>query len=147
MNPDELYDLDEAFQTAPEPEEFTEIPDGTYQAQIVGLDFFRGQTGTRFMKWRFMVGSGVHKGKTIAKLVSLKNDKDRMEWVKKEIRAAGINVDKLSEIPPIINDILGSWIELQAKTKEGGDGVPYQNFYINKPVQPLDLDPFEGAPF
>jgi hypothetical protein len=147
MTPDEIQDLDGAFENAPEPEDMVEIPDGTYVATVSEIGLLRSQVGVRYLKWKFKIAVGEERGKQITKLNALKTDS--MEWVKGDLRKAGVGIQKISELPRVIHDIPGSWVEIHLKTKPDKNGEQRQNCYINKPFERLteDAPPEEDAPF
>ena len=147
MNSDELQDLDAAFENAPEPEEMVEIPDGSYVATVAEIGLIRSKVGVRYLKWRFKIAEGEERGKKITKLNALKTDS--MEWVKQDLRRCGVQIKLLSELPGVLDEIPGTWVEIQLKTKPDKDGVQRQNCYVNKPFErlPETPEPIEGAPF
>jgi len=142
----DLSQFDQSFESAPEPEGIDKIDDGTYQATIQRFEVIEAKDGRAWMKWVLKIQFGEERGKRAVKISSIKED--QMEWLKKDLRACGINVKMLSELPDIMENVIGTCVEIQLKTKPNPNGRGYvQNIFINRPLESIDTPPEEDAPF
>jgi hypothetical protein len=108
--------------------EYDALPDGKYQVVVDEVEIVESKAGNLQLKWQFGVFNGSHKGRKIWKYNGLEKT-EHIEWLKKDIYTAGVEVRKLSDLPGQLNQLLDRVLEVTLKTK--GD---FTNVYINKLV-------------
>jgi hypothetical protein len=131
---DSIFDLeqyDEEFASA-DPDmggEAVDLPDGKYQMVVERAELQRSSKDNPMLVWRMRVTGPRYAG---AKhwhrnmLMSRKN----IEWLKHDLVVAGLELEKLSDLPNRTDELTDVMLEVQLKTK--GD---MQNSFINKRVR------------
>ncbi len=131
---DSIFDLeqyDKEFASA-EPDmgsDAVDLPDGKYQMIVERVEQQRSSKDNDMLVWRMRVTGPRYAG---AKhwhrnmLMSRKN----IEWLKHDLVVAGLELEKLSDLPNRIDELTDVMLEVQLKTK--GD---MQNSFINKRVR------------
>ena len=136
----QLAEFDEAWEEAPEGSVYDNLPDGKYQANIEEVRFENAKTSGRLqLAWVLEVLSPRdYLGRKIFHYRGLDNS-DTVGWMKKEIFACGLKVDKISELPDMLPNLLDRVIEVTLKTKKSDKGE-FQNCFINKLLDAPDID-------
>jgi hypothetical protein len=155
---DELKEMDEYFATIPDEvgQEFSELPDGRYQAEITESRVEHAKSSGR-LQWALtfkIIAPGEFAGRYKWKTSGLDNE-ERLEFVKKDLVRLGSHLEKISELPSVCPDFIGAVVEIGLKTKTGKDGNEYQNVFINglilapedqdKAIAYRDEDPFDPS--
>lgn len=109
--------------------EATGLPDGRYQMLVNRVELQHSGKGNPMLVWRMRVlgpryAGAVHWHRNM--IVT----RDNLKWLKKDLVVAGLELQKLSELPQRLPELLDMVLEVQLKTK--GD---MQNSYINKRVR------------
>ena len=105
---------------------FEQVPDGKYQVVVDEVEIVESKAGNLQLKWQFAVFNGSHKGRKLWKYNGLEKS-DHIEYLKKDIATAGLEIAKLSDLPGNLKYLLDQVLEITVKTK--GD---FTNIYINK---------------
>ena len=142
---DQLAVFDETWKEAPEGNTFENLPDGKYQVSIQEVRFENAKTSGRLqLAWVFHVESGAHKGRKIFHYRGLE-DETSIGFMKKEVFACGLKVEKASDLPDMLEELLFRIVEVTLKTKKRDNGDEFQNVFINKLLQePVDTNGFQA---
>lgn len=124
----DLSDMDQAFDDAdPETSGFDPIPDGTYQARVesVELVWSKKQPPKRMLKWCLKILNPPYEGRLVWKYNGIENAK--IGWLKGDLGLCGLTLEKLSDLPNRLRDLLD--IPMEIRVKNVGD---FTNVYFNK---------------
>jgi|LSQX01.3.fsa_nt_gb hypothetical protein len=134
-----LKQFDRVWEEAPESAEFDKLPDGKYQVTVEEVRFENAKTSGRLqLAWVFAVISPVNfENRKIFHYRGLDKE-ESIGWMKKEIYACGLKVEKLSDLPDLLPQLLDRIIEVTLKTKKS-NGEEFQNCFINKLLSAEDL--------
>jgi len=154
-NDDNVFDLeqyDEDFASA-EPDlggDTVELPDGRYQMVVEKADLQRSNKDNPMLVWRMRVLGPRYAGAKYWHRNMIMSKKN-IQWLKRDLTIAGLELEKLSELPARTSELTNVSLEVQLKTK--GD---MQNSFINKRVrkpaggtqaQPETTSPDDDFPF
>jgi hypothetical protein len=130
----ELEAFDEEFRDAkPDTQERSEVPDGTYQVNIENLAIRKSKTdGKTLVKWMLRVISGPQKKRVIWRNNSIATP-DNRKFLKGDLLAAGLNLEKLSDLPARLHELLDMKLEVKKVTTTKA-GKVYSNVYIQKRI-------------
>jgi hypothetical protein len=107
------------------------LPDGMYQAEIVGCAVLPSKTtGEPYLSWELRIVSGNYVGRTIRRFNQIRTEQNLM-YLKKDLASAGMQLASLPELPEAAQDLVGRILDVKLVTK--GD---YQNCYIQGLVCP-----------
>ncbi len=151
---DNVFDLEqyeEDFDSA-EPDlggDTVDLPDGRYQMVVEHADLQRSNKGNPMLVWRMRVLGPRYAGAKYwhrNMIISKKN----VHWLKRDLIIAGLDLEKLSDLPARAGELGNVTLEVQLKTK--GD---MQNSFINKrirkpgstQVEPDTTSPDDDFPF
>jgi hypothetical protein len=132
---DALAQFDDVWQEIPEDtgeNKYADLPDGIYQAFINEVEIGESKKGNRLqLKWDLIaVAPEEFKNRHIFRYSGLES-KENLEFLKRDLGRCGINLEKISELPNVLPELLDKVVEVQLKTKTKGT-ESYQNSYINK---------------
>lgn len=129
----QLEAFEDAWQEAPaDGGGWDNLPDGKYQVRIEGVRFENAKSSGRLqLAWVFNVESGSYEGRKIFHYRGLDRE-ESVGWMKKEIYACGLEVERVSDLPDMLPELLDRIVEVTLKTKRGSNGEDYQNCFINK---------------
>jgi hypothetical protein len=144
----QLEQFDAAWAEAPEEDSYENLPDGKYQVSIQEVRFENAKNSGRLqLAWVFEVlNSGPNMGRKLFHYRGLDKE-ESVGWMKKEIYTCGLRVEKVSELPEMLDQLLDRVVEITLKTKKK-DGQEYQNCFINKLLDEPNFDARdEDVPF
>ena len=124
------YD-DEYVQHEVNEEQFESIPDGKYQAQVEAVELTRTMKGDPMLKWTLKVVGPSHAGRKLWRNNVMASPENR-SWLKKDLYACGLRLERLSELPANLDRLLDIRLEVTKKTRRGDDGKEYESVFINK---------------
>ena len=135
---DKLAQFDKEWEEAPveSSQQYEDLPDGKYQVVVDSVEITESKAGNLMLKWEFGVFNGAFKGRKAWKYNGLEK-KEHIEWVKKDIFTAGLEIKKISDLPDRLKDLLDRVLEVTIKTKND-----FTNVYINKLVSSTAEDSF-----
>lgn len=142
----DLAQFDDDFAEAPvEEREFEDIPDGKYQVNVEKVELTRAQSsGNPMLKWTLKILGPRFAGRLLWRN-SVMASKENLKWLKTDLHTCGLDVEKLSDLPARLGDLLDVKLEVTKRTK--GES---ENIYFNRRIVVEDLAP-EGddslAPF
>lgn len=141
----DLAQFDDDFAEAPvEEREFEDIPDGKYQVNVEKVELTRAQSsGNPMLKWTLKILGPRFAGRLLWRN-SVMASKENLKWLKTDLHTCGLDIDKLSELPDRLGDLLDVKLEVTKRTK--GEN---ENIYFNRRIVVEDLAPEDDslAPF
>jgi len=136
----DLSQFDDAFAAAPAQDE--EIPDGKYDVNVEKVELTRAQTsGNPMLKWTLRVLDPDYDGRLLWRNNVLQSA-ENAAWLKKDLSKCGLVLDKLSELPGRLAELLDVKLVVTKKTKD-----EYTNIYINRRLREDELTPAAATPF
>ena len=131
----DLAQFDDDFSEAPvEEREFEEIPDGKYQVNVEKVELTRAQSsGNPMLKWTLKILGPRFAGRLLWRN-SVMASKENLKWLKTDLHTCGLDVEKLSELPSRLGDLLDVKLEVTKRTK--GES---ENIYFNRRIVVEDL--------
>lgn len=142
----DLAQFDDDYASAPvEEREFEDVPDGKYQAKVEKVELTKAQSsGNPMLKWTLKILGPRCAGRLLWRN-SVMASKENLKWLKTDLHTCGVDLEKLSELPNRLGDLLDVTLEVTKRTK--GDS---ENIYFNRRVILEDLgaaDDDSLAPF
>ena len=141
----DLAQFDDDFAEAPvEEREFEDIPDGKYQVNVDKVELTRAQSsGNPMLKWTLKILGPRFAGRLLWRN-SVMASKENLKWLKTDLHTCGLEIEKLSELPARLGDLLDVKLEVTKRTK--GES---ENIYFNRRIVVEDLAPEDDslAPF
>lgn len=141
----DLAQYDDDFAEAPiEEREFEDVPDGKYQVKVEKVELAKAQSsGNPMLKWTLKILGPKCAGRLLWRN-SVMASKENLKWLKTDLHTCGVIIEKLSELPSRLGDLLDVTLEVTKRTK--GES---ENIYINRriivddlPVEDDSLAPF-----
>jgi hypothetical protein len=129
----DLAQFDEEFdQIEPaEKKEFDPVPNGKYQAKIDKVYLDRSKTSNNLMlKWELVIISGKYAGRRLFRNNMIAT-KENLSWLKTDLGTAGLTIQKTSDLPNRLGELLDVVVEVSVRNNKEGDR-DYQNVYLNK---------------
>lgn len=145
----DLSQFDEDFAQAEVEErgEFETVPDGKYQVNVDGVELTNSKTsGNPMLKWTLRVLGPNHRNRLLWRNNMLVT-RENMRWLKQDLHTCGLYLEKASELPDRLDDLLDVKLEVTKRTK--GE---YENIYLNRRIVVDDEVEYEetaddGQPF
>ena len=141
----DLAQFDDDFAEAPvEDREFEDIPDGKYQVNVEKVELTRAQSsGNPMLKWTLKILGPRFAGRLLWRN-SVMASKENLKWLKTDLHTCGLDIEKLSDLPARLGDLLDVKLEVTKRTK--GES---ENIYFNRRIVVEDLAPEDDslAPF
>jgi len=133
----DLAQFDDDFSEAPiEEREFEDVPDGKYQVKVEKVELARAQSsGNPMLKWTLKILGPRFAGRLLWRN-SVMASKENIKWLKTDLHTCGLDIEKLSELPSRLGDLLDVTLEISKRTK--GDS---ENIYFNRRIVVEDLAP------
>ena len=138
-NNDDTMDLaqfDDDFVSADvEEKDFEAVPDGKYQVKVDRVELTRSETsGNPMLKWALKILGPTHKGRLLWRNNVIAS-KDNVKWLKQDLYTCGLQMDKLSDLPGILETLLDVGLEVTKRTKN-----EFENIYFNRRIVLSDED-------
>lgn len=136
MQMNDMVDIDQMWNGAEEPEGFTPIPDGRYEAIIKVARPEYTKNNQRCLYWELVIVSGQQEGKRIFRRNMLETPQN-IGWLKADLRKCGIDVDSPNFTPSrfLLNGtgaLIGLCMDVSLKTgKPNEQGQTFQNCNFN----------------
>ncbi len=126
----DLSDLESSYDSAEAPESnFTEVPNGRYQAKVEKAYLGLSQSGKRMLKWQFRIISGQYANRMLFKNNMLETP-ENMGYLKADLERCGVTLGSIKELPARLGDLLDVCVEVNVK-KVGENPA---NVYIDKQI-------------
>lgn len=131
----DLAQFDDDFSEAPvEEREFEDVPDGKYQVNVEKVELTRAQSsGNPMLKWTLKILGPRFSGRLLWRN-SVMASKENLKWLKTDLHTCGLDIEKLSELPARLGDLLDVKLEVTKRTK--GEN---ENIYFNRRIVVEDL--------
>lgn len=128
----DLADFDDAFADADcdMDGDAEELPDGRYRAVVEKAELEVSRADNKMLVWRMRVLGPQFAGRKLwhRNMIMSKNN---LRWLKRDLMTAGLELEKLSELPNRTGELADVMLEIQLKTRAGT-----QNSFINKRIRP-----------
>ncbi len=130
----DLSRFDDDFADAPvEEKEFEPIPDGKYQVKVDKVEITTARSsGNPMLKWTLRVIAPRCRGRLLWRN-NVMATRENIRWLKNDLHTCGLELQKLSELPARLGELLDVTLEVTKRTK--GDS---ENVYFNRRIV---LDP------
>ena len=137
----DLAQFDDDFAEAPvEEREFEDIPDGKYQVNVEKVELTRAQSsGNPMLKWTLKILGPRFAGRLLWRN-SVMASKENLKWLKTDLHTCGLDIEKLSDLPARLGDLLDVKLEVTKRTK--GES---ENIYFNRRIVVEDLAPEDDS--
>ncbi len=126
----DLVDLDEEFENSEAETEFEPVPDGNYQVTVDRVELTRTKTSSQpMLKWALKIIGPSHAGRLLWRNNVIAT-KENVKWLKKDLYTAGLQLQKLSELPANLDRLLDVTLEITKRTR--GE---YEDIFLNKRIK------------
>ena len=126
----DLADFDDEFENSEAEAEFEPVPDGKYQVTVDRVELTRTKTsGKPMLKWALKIIGPSHAGRLLWRNNVIAT-KENIKWLKKDLYSAGLNIQKLSELPANLDQLLDVTLEITKRSR--GE---YEDIFINKRIK------------
>jgi hypothetical protein len=128
----DLASFDATFQSenTEQPREFKGIPDGTYEVVVEKVELTESQrSSVPMIRWTLRVLDSRFRDRLLWRNQVISDHTIR--FLRKDLEVCGLNLEKLSDLPTRLGELLGVRLEVAKKAK--GD---YQNVYFNRRIDP-----------
>lgn len=138
----DLSQFDDDFATAEvEEKDFDAVPDGKYQVMVDRVEIAKSQTsGNPMLKWGLKIIGPSCKGRFLWRN-NVMATKENIKWLKQDLYACGLQIEKLSELPSHLESLLNVTLEVTKRTR--GEN---ENIYFNRRIY-LEDDGFSSGGF
>lgn len=125
----DLTEFDNDYAAA-EPLTNSEIPDGKYEVRMQDARLGRSQKGDPMLTFDMVVLSGPHANRHVFKNSVI--TQASLPVVKSELERLGLDLQRLSELPSRLGELVGMTLKITKRTKD-----EYANVYFNKGTVPF----------
>jgi hypothetical protein len=116
------------------PPAFVAVPDGRYKVMVENVELTTAKTsGNPLLKWRLRITGEDQKHRVLFKNRAITST--TIEFVKKEMKVLGVDLEPFSSLPQKLGDLLS--VELMISKVTKGE---YENIYFNKRLSPHSAD-------
>ena len=135
----DLSQFDDDYDSAEvEDREFDTVPDGKYQVIVERVELSRAKSsGNPMLKWTLKILAPTHAGRLLWRN-NVMASKENIKWLKNDLHTCGLELEKLSELPERLNDLLDLTLEVTKRTR--GEN---ENIYLNRRIE---IDVNDGEP-
>jgi hypothetical protein len=141
----DLAQFDDDFSEAPiEEREFEDVPDGKYQVKVDKVELTRAQSsGNPMLKWTLKILGPRCAGRLLWRN-SVIASKENLKWLKTDLHTCGLDIEKLSELPARLGDLLDVALEVTKRTKGENENIYFNRRIVidDLPVEDDSLTPF-----
>jgi hypothetical protein len=110
----DLAELDQTFEAAVD--ENAPVPDGQYSVVVEAVELRRSRNSNmRMLEWKLRITGGPHAGRILWKNTLL--EADFLPRAKSDLTRCGLVLNKLSDLPDRLNELLDAAIEVTVKAK------------------------------
>jgi len=135
----DLSQFDDDYDSAEvEDREFDTVPDGKYQVMVERVELSRAKSsGNPMLKWTLKILAPTHAGRLLWRN-NVMASKENIKWLKNDLHTCGLELEKLSDLPERLNDLLDLTLEVTKRTR--GEN---ENIYLNRRIE---IDVNDGEP-
>jgi hypothetical protein len=101
----------------------TPVPDGVYQARITTARMETSKKGNDMLAWQLTILAGEHKGRLLFNYNVIASA-DNLKWLKTNLAICGVELERVSDLPRRLEDLIGVVLEVRVKgatASKGGD--------------------------
>lgn len=125
-----LEEFEEAFQEAPESKDSDRVPDGKYLVAVEKVELTQAKTtGKNMLKWQLRILSPKNCANRVLFRNNMMASAENVKWLKQDLCTCGLKLEKLTDLPNRLHELLDVQLEVTARTR--GE---HQNVYLNKRV-------------
>lgn len=106
------------------------IPDGRHYAKVMEAYLKRSAAGNPMLKWVLEIVGGDHAGTKVYRQ-NMMQTQENMKWLKIDLKTAGIELKKASELEANLDKLIGIYLEIKKATK--GE---FENIYLVRRIPP-----------
>ena len=139
--PDEfdLGPLDKAFQDAPD--EDVPVPDGQYTVAVEKVQLKRSKSsGKKMLEWTLRIQGSKYSGRTLWKYSLL--EEEHLSRAKSDLKRCGLDLERLSDLPAHLKDLLDVSVEVTVKANGDFQGVYFRRTQASSPKAASDARVF-----
>ncbi len=127
----DLSQFDDDYESAEvEDREFEPVPDGKYQVKVDRVEIARAKSsGNPMLKWTLKILAPTHAGRLLWRN-NVMASKENIKWLKNDLHVCGLEIEKLSELPERLDDLLDLTLEVTKRTR--GEN---ENIYLNRRIE------------
>ena len=148
--PVDLSQFDDDFAEAPiEEREFETVPDGKYQVNVERVEIVRAKTtGNPMLKWTLRILAPSSRGRLLWRN-NVMATRENMKWLKNDLHVCGLDLDRVSDLPARLAELLDVKLEVTKRTKGENENVYFNRRIVLDAAPAADADPLGGeiAPF
>jgi len=135
----DLSQFDDDYDSAEvEDREFDTVPDGKYQVMVERVELSRAKSsGNPMLKWTLKILAPTHAGRLLWRN-NVMASKENIKWLKNDLHTCGLELEKLSDLPERLNDLLDLTLEVTKRTR--GEN---ENIFLNRRIE---IDVNDGEP-
>jgi hypothetical protein len=143
-----LSQFDEEYASAEvEERDFEDIPDGKFQVQVDRVEMTHAKTsGNPMLKWSLKILGPTHQGRFLWRnnmLVSAEN----IKWLKGDLLACGLELEKLSELPANLEKLLDVKLEITKRTYGDNESVYFNRRIVTDDIPDSNDEIADDIPF
>jgi hypothetical protein len=114
----DLSQFDDDYDSAEvEDREFDAVPDGKYQVMVERVELSRAKSsGNPMLKWTLKILAPTHAGRLLWRN-NVMASKENIKWLKNDLHNCGLELEKLSDLPDRLNDLLDLTLEVTKRTR------------------------------
>ena len=127
----DLSQFDDDYESAEvEDREFEPVPDGKFQVRVQSVELTRAKSsGNPMLKWTLKILAPTHAGRLLWRN-NVMASKENIKWLKNDLHVCGLEIEKLSELPERLDDLLDLTLEVTKRTR--GEN---ENIYLNRRIE------------
>ena len=138
-----LSEYDDQFNQAEEPG-FDNIPDGKYQVNVDKAEITKAKTsGNPMLKWTLKI-IGPTQINRLLWTYHVLNNSIGQSWLKKDLNLCDIHLNKLSDLPKNLENLLDVKLEVTVRTRDDSTNVYFNRRLADNEVPEVKDD---GTPF
>jgi hypothetical protein len=136
----DLSQFDDDYESAEvEDREFEPVPDGKYQVKVERVEVSRAKSsGNPMLKWTLKILAPTHAGRLLWRN-NVMASKENIKWLKNDLHVCGVELEKLSDLPNRLEELLDLTLEVTKRTR--GEN---ENVYLNRRIE-IDVGDVETA--
>jgi hypothetical protein len=116
------------------------VPDGKYQVIVEKAELTESQNGKPMLKMTLRVLGPDYEGQIMWRHNMLVTE-DNIRWLKRDLHRCGLELEKLSDLPARLGDLLDVKLDVTKKIKD-----EFTNIYINKRLEVGEDGTVAGLP-
>jgi hypothetical protein len=143
------FDADFAEAPVEEPREFDPVPDGKYQVNVEKVEITAAKSsGNLLLKWTLRILAPASKGRLLWRN-NVMATRENIRWLKNDLHVCGLDLEKLSDLPGRLDQLLDVKLEVTKRTKGENENVYFnRRLVLDDPgaTGGTGSDPHGGAP-